>query len=220
MNTHIRTRGNVNVHRLRKGRLLRRLIYMEVETRLHNTRRETNHRTTGSPTAVDITMMRRAIELARKAAAIGEVPIGAVLHRNGQIIAEAHNLVETIHDATGHAELRAVRLASERLHERRLNDCTLVVTLEPCTMCAGGIVLSRVGRLVFGASDPKAGAIHSVYHICSDKRLNHRPEICGGVLADECGSLLSEFFRERRKMNKARKAAGITKSSPRRRAAS
>lgn len=160
------------------------------------------------PTALDVRMMQRALELARKATEIGEVPIGALVHRDGQIIAETHNLVENPHDPTGHAELRAIQAAAKRLGERRLNECTLVVTLEPCAMCAGGIVLGRVGRVVYGATDPKAGAIESVFKICTDKRLNHQPEIVGGVLAGECGKLLSDFFKERRRINKDRRAAG------------
>ncbi len=168
------------------------------------------------PSALDITMMRRAIELAEKAAGIGEVPIGALVHRDGQIIAETHNLVENPHDPTGHAEIRAIQAAAKRLGERRLNECTLVVTLEPCTMCAGGIVLGRLGRVVYGAKDPKAGAMESLYRICEDKRLNHQPAIEGGILAEECGKLISDFFKERRRINKERRAAGQPRKTAKR----
>lgn len=184
------------------------------------TRRSSRNPVRYEPTSLDFAMMRRAIELAKKAAAVGDVPIGALVHRDGKIVAEAHNFVETNHDPTGHAEIRAIRNAAERLTERRLNECTLVVTLEPCSMCAGAVVLSRVGRLVYGASDPKAGAIQSVYQICSDTRLNHRPEICGGVLAEDCGRLLSDFFSGRRRINKERRAAGIKPKTAKQRFAS
>lgn len=184
------------------------------------TRRSSRNTVRYEPTSIDIALMRRAIELAKKAAAIGEVPIGALVHCDGEIISEAHNFVETNHDPTGHAEIRAIRHAAERLTERRLNECSLVVTLEPCSMCAGAIVLGRVGRLVYGASDPKAGAIQSVYQICSDQRLNHRPELCGGGLAEDCGRLLSDFFRERRRINKERRAGGFKPKTARQRFAS
>ncbi len=172
---------------------------------------DNEHSPSGLPqgaTPTDVAMMRRAIELANKAAAMGEVPIGALVHRDGQIIAEAHNLVETANDPTAHAEVRVIRAASEFLGERRLNECTLVVTLEPCSMCAGAIVLGRIGRLVFGATDPKAGGIDSVFKICSNDELNHRPEISRGVLSEECGRLLTEFFKSRRAANKALRKSG------------
>jgi tRNA(adenine34) deaminase len=142
------------------------------------------------------------------------------VYRNGEIIAESHNLVETSHDPTAHAEIRAIRLAGERLGERRLNDCTLIVTLEPCTMCAGAIILGRVGRLIYGASDPKAGGVESVFQICSCKRLNHRPEVFGGVLRDECGTMLTQFFKRRRHENQLLRDAGVPKQERRRSARS
>jgi tRNA(adenine34) deaminase len=159
-------------------------------------------------TAEDVAMMRRAIEIAKVGWAREEVPVGAVIFRDGIILAEAHNLREVDRDPTAHAEILALREASKKLGEWRLNDCTLVVTLEPCTMCAGAIVNARVGRLVYGASDPKAGAIESLYQVCDDQRLNHRPQIICGVLAPECRGLLRDFFKERRKANKAARDTG------------
>lgn len=154
-------------------------------------------------TPQDVQMMRRAIELARQGWAREEVPVGAVVFRGDEILAEAHNLRECDSDPTAHAEILALREAARKLGEWRLSECTLVVTLEPCTMCAGGIVNARVGRLVYGASDPKAGAIESLYQICDDQRLNHRPQVICGVLAPECRGLLRDFFKQRRQANKA-----------------
>jgi len=215
------TAGRINARHRRRGRTLRGWIRTNAMAQLHLNQspngRPNDRALSGKPdepTALDITMMRRAIELARKAADLGEVPIGALVHRDGEVIAEAHNLVEQTNDPTGHAEARVIRDAARRLGERRLNECTLVVTLEPCTMCAGAIVLGRVGRVVYGATDPKAGAIESVFSICSSPRLNHRPTICRGVLADACGTLLTDFFREKRRLNKKRRAEG----EPRRKA--
>lgn len=153
-------------------------------------------------TEMDVRMMQRAIAQAKLAWSMEEVPVGAVVYRDGQVIAEAHNLRETQRDPTGHAEIIALQRASRELSEWRLTDCTLVVTLEPCVMCAGAIVNARVGRLVYGASDPKAGGVESLYTVCSDKRLNHQGEIVRGVLAPECRGLLREFFKERRRINK------------------
>ncbi len=153
-------------------------------------------------------MMRRAIELARKSAAADEVPVGAVIYRGDEVIAEAHNLREAVHDPTGHAELMAIRKAAEKLKTWRLSDCSLAVTLEPCPMCAGAIVQARVGRLVYAATDPKAGAVHSLYNLCTDKRLNHSVEIVHGVLAQEAGELLKAFFRRRRAEKKADRDGG------------
>jgi tRNA(adenine34) deaminase len=146
---------------------------------------------------------REAIEAAlaeaRTALALGEVPIGAVvLDASGEMIAVGHNEREITHDPTAHAEVVALRRAGEKLGSWHLDDCTLVVTLEPCTMCAGAIVLSRVSRLVFGAWDPKAGAVGSLRDVVRDTRLNHRPEVLGGVGADECSALLAEFFAAKR----------------------
>lgn len=156
----------------------------------------------------DVQMMRRAIELARQAWQVEEVPVGCVIYRGEEILAEAHNLREAERDPTAHAEIIALREASAKIQDWRLNDCTLVVTLEPCPMCAGAIINGRVGRLVYGASDSKMGAVESLYGICDDERLNHQPQIIRGVLAPECRGLLREFFKERRKLNKARRAAG------------
>ena len=156
-------------------------------------------------TAIDVAMMRRAIELARQAEAIEEVPIGAVVYRGEQIIAEAHNNRETTRDPVGHAELLAISRAGKILKDWRLSGCTLAVTLEPCPMCAGALVNARVERLIYGAQDPKAGACDSLYAITDDKRLNHRLTVFPGVLGDECGELLKAFFRRRRQANKARR---------------
>jgi len=143
--------------------------------------------------------MGLALQEARRAAEIDEVPIGAVIVKDDEIIAKAHNLRETLQDATAHAELLAIRQACEVLGTWRLIGCTLYVTLEPCPMCAGAIILSRVDRLVFGAKDPKGGACGSVINIPADERFNHRPEIVEGVLADECGDILRTFFQSKRK---------------------
>ena len=142
--------------------------------------------------------MAAALEAAHSAAAAHEVPVGAVVVREGAIVARAHN--ETIRrgDPTAHAELLAVQQALRDLHTDRLTDCTLYVTLEPCAQCAGAIVLAKVGRLVFGAHDDKAGMCGSVADLVRHPRLNHRVEVIGGVQAEQCGALLQGFFRERR----------------------
>lgn len=142
--------------------------------------------------------MREAIAVAAEAAAAGDVPIGAVLVRNGERLTQAANRTERDQDPTAHAEMLAIREASRRLRRWRLDDCTLYVTLEPCAMCAGAVVLARLGRLVFGAWDEKAGMVGSVGDIVRHARLNHRPEVLAGVLADECGAAVSAFFRARR----------------------
>ncbi|HHY42853.1 MAG TPA: nucleoside deaminase [Thermoanaerobacterales bacterium] len=146
----------------------------------------------------DLFFMRFALQEAQKAADIDEVPIGAVIVKDNQIIAKAHNLRETLQDATAHAELLAIRKACEVLGTWRLIGCSLYVTLEPCPMCAGAIILSRVDRVVFGAKDPKGGACGSIVNLPADKRFNHRPEIVEGVLADECGDILKKFFKSKR----------------------
>ena len=143
--------------------------------------------------------MRRAIALARVAADLGEVPVAAVvLDPHGEVVAEAHNRTRTDADPTGHAEILALRAAAARLGDWRLEGHTLVVTLEPCAMCAGAAVLARIERLVFGARDPKAGMCGSLHNLPVDERLNHRIEIDEGVLRDECAELLTTFFRGRR----------------------
>ena len=139
--------------------------------------------------------MRLALTEAEAAMATGDVPVGAVvLAPGGDVIGRGRNLREATHDPTGHAEVVAMREAALSRGEWRLDDCTLVVTLEPCTMCAGALVLARVARVVFGAWDPKAGAVGSLWDVVRDRRLNHRPEVVSGVLADECGRLLVDFF--------------------------
>ncbi|MET1061066.1 MAG: tRNA adenosine(34) deaminase TadA [Nocardioides sp.] len=139
--------------------------------------------------------MRLALTEAEAALATGDVPVGAVvLAPGGGVVGVGRNLREATHDPTGHAEVVAMREAAQALGEWRLDGCTLVVTLEPCTMCAGALVLARVARVVFGAWDPKAGAVGSLWDVVRDRRLNHRPEVVSGVLADECGRLLLDFF--------------------------
>lgn len=148
--------------------------------------------------AEDEHYMRRALELAREAAARGEVPVGAIVVRNGEIVAEGSNRREEDKDPTAHAELLAIREAARSLGGWRLTGTTLYVTLEPCAMCAGALVLARVERLVYGADDPKAGAVRSLYRLVEDERLNHRVQVTPGILAEECGEVLREFFRRRR----------------------
>jgi len=143
--------------------------------------------------------MRAALDEARSALASGDVPIGAVvLGPDGTVIGRGRNVRERDGDPTGHAELVAIRRAAAVVGEWRLSGCTLVVTLEPCTMCAGAVVLSRLDRLVFGAYDDKAGAVGSLWDVVRDRRLNHRPEVVAGVLADESRSLLDDFFAHQR----------------------
>jgi len=142
--------------------------------------------------------MREALAAAADAAAAGDVPVGAVVIHDGAVLTRASNRTVRDQDSTAHAELLSIREASRLLGRWRLDDCTLVVTLEPCAMCAGAIVLSRLGRLVFGAWDDKAGMAGSVGDVVRHPRLNHRPEVVGGVLAEECGAVLAEFFREKR----------------------
>ena len=143
--------------------------------------------------------MRLALAEAETAAAHGDVPIGAVvLGPGGDVIARAGNERELLGDPTAHAEVLALRRAAAAVGEWRLTGCTLVVTLEPCTMCAGAIVASRIDRLVFGAFDEKAGAVSSLWDVVRDPRLNHRPAVTAGVLADECAAVLDRFFAERR----------------------
>jgi tRNA(adenine34) deaminase len=143
--------------------------------------------------------MRAAITEAEAAGQGNDVPVGAVVvDASGVIIGRGRNVREITHDPTAHAELVALREAAAARGEWRLDGCTLVVTLEPCTMCAGAVVLARVDRLVFGAEDPKAGAVGSLWDVVRDRRLNHRPEVVPGVLAAECADLLRDFFRSRR----------------------
>lgn len=152
----------------------------------------------GGPTDIDLAMMRRAIELGRRAADDGEVPIAAVIYKGDQCLAEGWNRRETDHDASAHAEIVAIRNAGQRLGEWRLSGLSMAVTLEPCPMCAGALVNARLDRLIYGADDPKAGACRTLYEIPTDQRLNHRLEVIGGVLADDCVGLLQDFFAARR----------------------
>ncbi len=142
--------------------------------------------------------MAAALEEARRAASIGEVPVGAAVLREGTVVVRAHNETVGRRDPTAHAELLAVQQALALLQIDRLNDYTLYVTLEPCAQCAGAIVLTKVGRVVFGAYDPKAGMAGSVGDVLRHPRLNHRVEVIGGVEEEECGRLLQDFFRDRR----------------------
>ena len=143
--------------------------------------------------------MRWALREAELALQHGDVPVGAVvLAPDGEVLARAHNDREGRGDPTAHAEVLAIRAAAEVRGGWRLDGCTLVVTLEPCTMCAGAVVLSRLDRVVYGAADPKAGAVGSLWDLVRDRRLNHRPEVVAGVLAEECGALLTTFFEAHR----------------------
>jgi tRNA(adenine34) deaminase len=146
----------------------------------------------------DETFMRVAIQQAKLASGKDEVPVGAVIVHKNQIIAKAHNQVEMLHDPTAHAEMIAITQATNSLSAKWLTDCTMYVTIEPCSMCAGALVLARVKRLCFGALDPKTGACGSVSNIVRNDRLNHRLEVEGGICADECGNLLTEFFKKKR----------------------
>jgi tRNA(adenine34) deaminase len=144
--------------------------------------------------------MTRALDLARAAVDLGEVPVGAVvLDPLGRLLAQAHNLRETLEDPTAHAERLVLTWAARGLGTWRLEGCTLYVTLEPCVMCAGAIVLARVARVVYATNDPKAGACSSLYRILDDSRLNHRPQVQHGLFAREAGDLLRAFFRARRR---------------------
>jgi tRNA(adenine34) deaminase len=147
----------------------------------------------------DAEAIEAALVEARAALLTGDVPIGAVvLGPSGNVVAVGRNEREAVHDPTGHAEIVALRRAGAALGTWNLSGCTLAVTLEPCTMCAGAIVLARIARLVFGAWDPKAGAVGSLWDVVRDRRLNHRPEVIGGVAGEKCAALLERFFAERR----------------------
>jgi len=147
---------------------------------------------------MDAHYMSLALQQAEIARENGEVPVGAVLLLGDGSLHAAHNAPISLHDASAHAEMRAIRAACKASNNYRLAGSTLYVTLEPCTMCAGVIVHARISRVVYGATDPKTGAVESLYNILSDKRLNHQPEISGGFMADQCGALLKDFFRSRR----------------------
>lgn len=156
--------------------------------------------TQSAPTDTDLSMMKRALQLAGEAAAMGEVPVGAVVYETetGKVLSEAFNRRETYRDPAAHAEHIAIREAAKVIGDWRLNHCTVVVTLEPCPMCAGLIVNARVGRLVYGTTDPKAGAVDTLYNITTDDRLNHRVEVVRGVLREQCAELLTTFFKSLR----------------------
>ena len=135
-------------------------------------------------------------------ASAGEVPVGAVVVRDGRVIAAAHNRSAVDADPTAHAEILAIRSAASAVGDWRLTGCTLAVTLEPCCMCAGAIVLARIDRVIYGAPDPKAGAVNTLYNLCNDPRLNHTVEIHPNIMADQCSQLLTEFFRQQRAKGK------------------
>jgi tRNA(adenine34) deaminase len=146
----------------------------------------------------DEAFMRIAIALANEAVSQGEVPVGAIVVKDGQIIGQGRNAPISLNDPTAHAEIQAMREAAQHLGNYRLVGCTLYVTLEPCAMCSGAIQHARIARLVYGASDPKTGCCGSVVNLMAEQKLNHHCEVSHGVLADECGALLSDFFRQRR----------------------
>lgn len=146
--------------------------------------------------------MVRALEQAAAAEAIDEVPVGAIIVRDQQIIGAAHNLSRQLRDGTAHAEMIAITQASEAVGDWRLEQCTLYVTLEPCPMCAGAILQSRIPNVVFGAVDPKAGAVVSMYQLLNDERLNHQCAVTSGILAQPCGEILTHFFRQKRAQGK------------------
>jgi tRNA(adenine34) deaminase len=146
--------------------------------------------------------MRLALQEAEAALAEEEVPVGAVIAHNNRVIAAAHNQREQLHDPTAHAEMIAITQAAESLGSWRLEGCTLYVTLEPCPMCAGAILQARIPTVVYGATDPKAGAVQTLFQLLSDPRLNHRVETVSGVLMDPCGEILTRFFQAQRRLGK------------------
>ena len=146
--------------------------------------------------------MEAALKQAEQAADVDEVPVGAVIVCDQRVIAAAHNQRETLKDPTAHAEMIAITQAAEALSSWRLEGCTLYVTLEPCPMCAGATVQARIPTVIYGAADPKAGAVDSLYQMLRDERLNHRPVTLSGVLADRCGAILTKFFQRQRKLGK------------------
>ena len=150
-------------------------------------------------TKIDEIYMSEALKQAYEAFENDEVPVGAVIVHNGRIIARAHNQIEMLKDPTAHAEMIAITQAAASLGSERLLGCSIYATIEPCPMCAGALVLARVKRVYYGAKDPKTGACGSVFNIVNSKKLNHRIKITGGILAKDCGSLLTEFFKKKRK---------------------
>jgi tRNA(adenine34) deaminase len=164
------------------------------------------------PKSFDLAMMRLAIDQAYNAATVGEVPVGAVIVRDRQVIATGYNHPIGSHDPTAHAEIRALRAAAEQAANYRLGDCSLYVTLEPCAMCCGAMIHARIKGLFYGAPDPKTGACGSVLDLMADRRLNHHTQVHGGILAEECGRLLRDFFAERRA---AGRESGLEAQTPR-----
>lgn len=150
----------------------------------------------------DEQFMREALRLAREGASGEEVPVGAVVVVEGEIAGRGFNSPAGRNDPTAHAEILAIRQAAAALHDWRLEDCVLAVTLEPCPMCAGAIVNARIPTLIYGCDDPKAGAVRTLYRLCEDPRFNHRVEVRGGVLAEECAQMLRSFFEAKRAMGK------------------
>lgn len=146
--------------------------------------------------------MRQALRQAEQAAAVGEVPVGAIIVHEEKVIAAAYNQREQLHDPTAHAEMIAITQAAEVMQDWRLENCTLYVTLEPCAMCAGAILQARIPKVIFGATDPKAGAVQTLFQLLSDQRLNHRAEVVGGICAAECGEILTRFFCHQRSLGK------------------
>jgi len=142
--------------------------------------------------------MKLALQQAQAALELDEVPVGAVIHRGGRVIGAAHNLTRQLRDPTAHAEMLSITQAAEAIGDWRLTDCVMYVTLEPCPMCAGAIVNARLPIVVYGATDPKGGAVSSLFELLNDSRLNHRAEAIGGVMGNECGQLLTDFFRSKR----------------------
>ena len=153
----------------------------------------------------DLKWMQHAMQLARQAEQQGEVPVGAVVVKQGMLVGEGWNQPIRLNDPTAHAEMMAIRDAGQRLNNYRLNDCTLYVTLEPCAMCTGAMVHSRISRLVFGAQDPRTGAAGSVFQLADNLHLNHRMQVVSGVMAESSQALLQQFFRRRRAEQKAKK---------------
>ncbi|WP_295274208.1 tRNA adenosine(34) deaminase TadA [Veillonella sp.] len=151
--------------------------------------------------------MAIAMEEARKAYELGEIPIGAILVKDNTIVSRHHNRRELDHDATAHAEVLVIREACDTLKRWRLTGCTLYVTIEPCPMCAGAIINSRIDRVVYGASDYKGGAVESLFNVLSHPGLNHEPELASGVLGDECRQIMKDFFKERRKTRRSTQEA-------------
>ena len=146
--------------------------------------------------------MRMALQQAEQAYAENEVPVGAVITRGERVIAAAYNQREQLRDPTAHAEIIAITQAATTLEDWRLEDCSMYVTLEPCSMCAGAIIQARIPHVVYGATDPKAGAVNSLFHMLDDYRLNHRAQVVAGVLAEPCGAILTQFFADQRRLGK------------------